>query len=64
MYVFFPETSGRHLEEVDQIFRDSKNIFQPVKVSRMLPKGSLVDDVRRDNEKSESVDTVEKAPEL
>lgn len=34
---FFPETNGRHLEEVDQIFRDSKNIFDPVKQARRLP---------------------------
>jgi hypothetical protein len=37
VYFFFPETSGRHLEEVDQIFRDSSSIFQPVKVAAQLP---------------------------
>lgn len=34
MYFFFPETAGRHLEEVDEIFRNSKNIFDPVKQAR------------------------------
>lgn len=34
---FFPETNGRHLEEVDQIFRDSKSVFDPVKMARRLP---------------------------
>ncbi|KAG0646498.1 Sugar transporter STL1 [Hyphodiscus hymeniophilus] len=38
VYFFFPETAGRHLEEVDQIFLDSKNIFQAVKVARSMPK--------------------------
>ena len=37
VYLFYPETNGRHLEEVDQIFRDSKNILEPVKVARRLP---------------------------
>ena len=37
VYFFYPETNGRHLEEVDQIFRDSKNIFDPVKKAKNLP---------------------------
>lgn len=44
VYLFFPETSGRHLEEVDQIFRDSNNIFQPVKVAKQLPMRELAHD--------------------
>jgi len=43
VYFFWPETAGRQLEEVDQIFRESKNIFDPVKVSRMMPRESLMD---------------------
>lgn len=38
MYLFFPETNGLHLEEVDQIFRDSKNVFAPVKVAARFQK--------------------------
>jgi sugar porter (SP) family MFS transporter len=38
VYFFFPETNGRHLEEVDQIFLDSKNIFQPVRTARNMPR--------------------------
>ncbi|KXL47473.1 MAG: hypothetical protein FE78DRAFT_38566 [Acidomyces sp. 'richmondensis'] len=34
VYLFFPETSGRHLEEVDQIFRESKSFFDPVRKAR------------------------------
>jgi hypothetical protein len=41
VYFFFPETNGLHLEEVDQIFRESKNIFQPVQVARRLPRRAL-----------------------
>lgn len=42
MYLFFPETNGRQLEEVDRIFRDSNNIFDPVKRARELPIEGLV----------------------
>lgn len=43
VYLFFPETNGLHLEEVDQIFRESKNIFQPAQVARGLPRRALLD---------------------
>jgi MFS family permease len=36
-YFFYPETKGRTLEEVDQIFIQSKNIFDPVRLARELP---------------------------
>jgi MFS family permease len=36
-YFFYPETRGRTLEEVDEIFIQSKTIFDPVKVARELP---------------------------
>ena len=35
---FFPETSGRSLEEIDEIFIQSKTIFDPPHISRSLPK--------------------------
>ncbi|QKX57562.1 uncharacterized protein TRUGW13939_04680 [Talaromyces rugulosus] len=38
VYFFFPETSGRSLEEMDAIFRESKSVFDVVKVSRQLPR--------------------------
>lgn len=41
IYLFWPETSGRHLEEVDEIFIQSQNIFQPVRISKTLPRGRL-----------------------
>ncbi|KAK5116745.1 hypothetical protein LTR62_007419 [Meristemomyces frigidus] len=53
VYFFFPETNGRHLEEVDQIFRDSHNIFQPVKEARRLPShGEPQDSLSLDHEKA------------
>ena len=36
-YLFYPETKGRTLEEVDEIFIQSKNVFDPVKLARTLP---------------------------
>lgn len=36
-YLFYPETRGRTLEEIDQIFIWSKNVFDPVRVARDLP---------------------------
>ena len=36
VYLFFPETSQRTLEEMDEIFRNSSNAFQPVKASRQM----------------------------
>ncbi|OAA69905.1 General substrate transporter [Cordyceps fumosorosea ARSEF 2679] len=38
VYFFFPETSGRSLEEIDEIFMQSKSIWDPVKVARTLPR--------------------------
>ncbi|KAL9054988.1 MAG: hypothetical protein Q9162_003843 [Coniocarpon cinnabarinum] len=36
VYFFFPETNQRTLEEMDEIFRNSSNALQPVKVSRRM----------------------------
>lgn len=38
VYFFFPETKGLSLESIDQIFIESKNIFQPVWVAKRLIK--------------------------
>ncbi|ATY61073.1 MFS sugar [Cordyceps militaris] len=38
VYFFFPETSGRSLEEIDEIFVQSKSIWDPPKVARTLPR--------------------------
>lgn len=40
VYLFFPETNQRTLEEMDAIFRNSKSVFDPVKVSRNMSRGA------------------------
>jgi hypothetical protein len=54
VYFLFPETNGRHLEQVDQIFLKSTSIFDTVAVARNMPKGSLhVDDEKVMNTSSQ-----------
>ena len=36
-YLFYPETQGRTLEEIDDIFIQSHSIFDPVKIAKNLP---------------------------
>lgn len=38
IYFFYPETAGCSLEEIDEIFIQSKSIFDPVKVARQFPR--------------------------
>lgn len=45
VYFFFPETNGRTLEEIDEIFLRSKTIFDPPRLARTLPKMHLAEDV-------------------
>lgn len=59
VWLFFPETNARHLEEVDQIFRDSSNIFDPVKMARQLPSDVLHLEERATGEKEKGVQLVE-----
>lgn len=46
-YAFYPETKGRTLEEIDEIFIRSKSVFDPVWVEKDLPRGGLVGVERR-----------------
>lgn len=39
IYFFFPETSGRSIEEIDEIFIQSRSWFDTVKISHTMPKG-------------------------
>ncbi|KAJ5741702.1 hypothetical protein N7533_011111 [Penicillium manginii] len=58
IFLFYPETRGRSLEEIDQIFIRSKSIFDPVRVAKKLPMGmDLMEEMDRKNE-SEVVDAV------
>ncbi|KAL2817167.1 general substrate transporter [Aspergillus granulosus] len=45
VYFFFPETNGRSLEEIDEIFLQSKSVFDPVKIARTMPSMHLAEDV-------------------
>jgi MFS family permease len=45
VYFFFPETNGRPLEEMDAIFAESENIFDPPKVAKVMPRRRLVDEL-------------------
>lgn len=38
VYFFFPETNGRSLEELDDIFLQSKSVFDPPRIARALPR--------------------------
>lgn len=55
-YCFFPETKGRTLEEIDEIFIKSKSNFDPVHVEKALPHGGLVGmELHQDEEKHAAV---------
>ena len=38
VYFCFPETNGRSLEEMDEIFAKSKNVFDPPRIAKSLPR--------------------------
>ncbi|KAJ9487894.1 hypothetical protein VN97_g5408 [Penicillium thymicola] len=38
VYFLFPETNGRTLEEIDEIFLQSRSIFDPPRIARSLPR--------------------------
>jgi len=59
VYFFFPETQGLHLESVDRIFIESKNMFDPVQVAKRLRAHAVVGedgDIQIQGEKGESID--------
>ena len=59
VFLFFPETAGRSLEEIDEIFAQSKSIWDPVKVAKSLPKRHLVDVVEKHPETKPETSHVE-----
>lgn len=56
VYFFAPETRGRTLEEIDEIFITSKSIFDPVRISKKLPFASS-----RTSEEDAAVATLQEA---
>ncbi|KAJ6109949.1 hypothetical protein N7486_002184 [Penicillium sp. IBT 16267x] len=57
VYFLFPETNGRSLEEMDEIFKQSKSIFDPPRIARAWPKH--VDQEREEESKKQNADMVE-----
>ena len=60
MYLCYPETRGRSLEEVDLIFRNSKNLRQAVKLAFTMErhfdhKGKLLKSLAQDVEDEETL---------
>ncbi|KAK1996596.1 general substrate transporter [Colletotrichum falcatum] len=58
LFFFYPETKGRTLEEIDDVFVQSKSIWDPVKIEKILPKNAaaLAERIRRvdDEEKHDA----------
>ncbi|OAA63420.1 General substrate transporter [Niveomyces insectorum RCEF 264] len=42
LYLFYPETKGRTLEDIDEFFIQSRSIFDTVKVARDMPIGDVI----------------------
>lgn len=40
IFLFYPETMGRNLEEMDEIFREGPSILDVVAMSKTLPRGA------------------------
>ena len=61
VYFFWPETAGRSLEQVDEIFLKSHSIFDPVKISKQLPPHSIhtADDARERGQEEDKESFVE-----
>ncbi|KAL2799917.1 general substrate transporter [Aspergillus keveii] len=45
VYFFFPETNGRSLEEIDEIFLQSRSVFDTVRLAKTLPPMHLAEGV-------------------
>lgn len=62
--LFYPETKGRSLEEIDEIFLHSRSIWDPVRVARELPMHIPLDtdDIKhvQENATEEHIDRVNK----
>lgn len=65
VYFFLPETNGRSLEEIDEIFLQSRSIFDPPRIARSLPRMHVAEahivGLDAKGERSSDDDMVEKA---
>lgn len=51
---FYPETMGRNLERIDQVFREAPTIWDIVPMARMIPKGEVATDDAADGKTTET----------
>ncbi|KAL4920742.1 general substrate transporter [Aspergillus aurantiobrunneus] len=53
VWFFFPETKGRKLEQIDEVFLRSNSVWETVRIARELPDVHLAQDVVVEGEKGE-----------
>ncbi|KAL1892348.1 hypothetical protein Sste5346_007086 [Sporothrix stenoceras] len=56
LYLFYPETRGRSLEEIDEIFRRSNSLLDPVRIAKELPVGLDMLDMIEADAKNKNAD--------
>lgn len=64
IFFFFPETSGRSLEEIDDIFTLSEGVFEAVNVAKQLPCLPRCEEVPSPTESMHKLETTFKEKEL
>lgn len=57
VYLFYPETMGQSLEQIDAVFRDNNNPLAIVKASKLLAKGDM-QKIFRDKQAEKQVENV------
>jgi hypothetical protein len=53
VYLFYPETMGQSLEQIDTVFRDNSNPLAIVKASKLLATGDMQEIFRNKQEENQ-----------